>query len=136
MPVSFAIVGKSLVTMEGIGLTIYPQFQITEEYEDIAKQIILEKNNPSQLAQNFIIDLIENKELVSRPFTQLQKLANQHRQTLEKHQRVKTTQTLAAGLFISSALIIIETLPNTILTAIGLGQLIIATILLIEAVKH
>jgi len=136
MPVSFAIVGKSIVTMEGIGLTIYPQFQITEEYEDIAKQIILEKNNPSQLAQNFIIDLIENKELVSRPFTQLQKLANQHRQTLEKHQRVKTTQTLAAGLFISSALIIIETLPNTILTAIGLGQLIIATILLIEAVKH
>lgn len=136
MPTSFAIVGKSLVTMEGIGLTIYPQFQMTDEYEKIAREIIMDKNDPSQLAQNFVIDLIENKKLVSRPFTQLQKLANQHRQTLEKHQRVKTTQTLAAGLFISSALIIIETLPNTLLTTIGLGQLIIATILLIEAVKH
>lgn len=136
MPVSFAIVGKSLVTMEGIGLTIYPQFQVTEEYEEIAKQIILEKNNPSQLAQNFLIDLIENKELVSRPFTQLQKLVTQNKQTLEKHQRVQTTQTLAAGLFISSALILIETLPNTLLATIGLGQLIIGTILLIKAVKH
>lgn len=136
MPVSFAIVGKSLVTMEGIGLTIYPQFQVTEEYEKIAREIIMEKNDPSELAQNFMIDLIENKELVSRPFTQLQKLASQHRQTLEKHEKVKSTQILAAGLFISSALIVTEALSNTLLAAIGLGQLVVATILLLEAVKN
>jgi len=136
MPVSFAIVGKSLVTMEGIGLTIYPQFQVTEEYEKIAKQIILEKNNPQQLAQNLVIDLIENKEMVSRPFSQLQKLADQHIHTLKKHEKVKSTQILAAGLFISSAMIIVETFPSYILAAIGLGQLVIATILLIKTVQN
>lgn len=136
MPTSFAIVGKSLVTMEGIGLTIYPQFKMTDEYEKIARQIIMEKNDPSQLVQNFVIDLIENKELVSRPFTQLKNFTAQHKKTLEKHQKTKTTQTLAAGLFISSALIIIETLPSILLTAIGLGQLVIATILLIKTVKN
>ncbi len=136
MPASFAIVGKSLVTMEGIGLTIYPQFQVTEEYEEIAKQILLEKNNPDQLVQNFIIDLIENKEFVSRPFTQIQKLADQHRNTLKEHHKEKSLQILTSGLFISSALIIIETLSNTLLTVIGLGQLITATLLLIKTIEN
>lgn len=135
MPTSFAIVGKSLVTMEGIGLTIYPQFKVTDEYEKIAREIIMEKNDPSEIVQNFAIDLIENKELVSRPFTQLQKLLDQHKNTIKKRHKARTTQTLAAGLFISSALIIVETLPNTLLAAIGLGQLVIATILLIQTVK-
>ena len=135
MPVSFAIVGKSLVTMEGIGLTIYPQFQVTEEYEKIAKEIILEKNNPSDLAQNLVIDIIENKDLVSRPFTKLQNVLDQHGETIRKHQKVRSTQILASGLFISSALIIVEALSNTLLAVIGVGQLLIATLLLIKAIE-
>lgn len=136
MPVSFAIVGKSLVTMEGIGLTIYPQFQVTEEYENTAKQILLEKNNPSKIAQNFMIDVIENKEFLSRPFTQLQKIANQHTQTLEKHQKKRGLQVLTAGLFISSALVLTEALTAEMLTILGLGQLGIATLLLLKIVKY
>lgn len=135
MPVSFAIVGKSLLTMEGIGLAIYPQFKVTDEYEDIAKQIILEKNNPSELAQNFLIDLIENRDLVSRPFTQLQKIADQHTETLETHHRKRGLQVITAGLFLSSALILTEALTAEMLTILGLGQLGIAILLLVKIVE-
>lgn len=136
MPVSFAIVGKSLVTMEGIGLAIYPQFEVTEEYEEIARDILLEKNDPSQLVQNLMIDVIENEEFLSRPFTQLQKIADQHKEKLGRHRSELRLQILAAGLFVSSALILTESLTSEMLTILGLGQLGIATLLLLQAVRN
>lgn len=136
MPVSFAIVGKSLVTMEGIGLTIYPQFRVTEEYEDTARQILLEKNDPSEMLQNLLIDAVKNKEFLSRPFTHLRNMTGQRREVVENYDRENSLQVLVAGLLVSSGLIISQSLTNDVLAVIGIAQLLIATLLSIEIVRQ
>ncbi len=135
MPTSFAIVGKSLVTMEGIGLAIYPQFQVTEEYEKIARKMLLDSNQPKDIMEDLLIDVVSNKEMITRPLTQIQKLASEHRKVIEKKHREKHFQTLVAGLLISSGIMLSQSLTNQLSAVIGVGQLIVAMLLLIKLLE-
>jgi len=130
MPTSFAIVGKSLVTVEGIGLTIYPDFRIGDEYREIAEKILLEKNDPEKIIQSAVIDLIENKQFFERPVSSLKKLLEPHREVIREGHRKKHLNILAASLFISSAIIISQSLGNISLAIIGLSQLLVAILIL------
>jgi len=135
MPTSFAIVGKSLVTMEGIGLAIYPQFQVTEEYKKIIKEILLDSNQPKDVMENLLIDVVAHKEMISRPLTQIQKLLSEHKEAVKEKHRQKHLQTLIAGLLISSSIILSQSLSSQLLTFIGIGQLIIAALFLIKLLE-
>jgi ubiquinone biosynthesis protein len=66
MPSSLTLLGKNLITLEGIGLTIYPDFQIQDQYEDAIKEALVQENSPEDIGENFAIDLINNKEIITR----------------------------------------------------------------------
>jgi ubiquinone biosynthesis protein len=75
MPTSFALMGKSLLTMEGIGLAIYPEFQIKDQYKNTAQKILIKQNKPD--LEKTAIDLIQNKDLIEKPFTKLKEDSEQ-----------------------------------------------------------
>lgn len=64
LPTTFTAAGKSLVTVEGVGMQVYPSLKIHEEAKSIIRGIIIQENNPTDIAKNFLINLIENKQLI------------------------------------------------------------------------
>ncbi|MFB6200212.1 MAG: ABC1 kinase family protein [Candidatus Nanohaloarchaea archaeon] len=125
MPASFALIGKSLVTMEGIGLTIYPDFKMTEEYEDTAEEILRHQNNPKKLARNIFIDLLQNREAVERPFSTLRNAAT--RQNHSPDIQIENRQNLfTPALILSSAVLFHASLKPQPAFILGVGELLLA----------
>ena len=59
MPAELALLGKSLLTIEGIGLALDPDFNLTEIAKPYVKDIILERKNPQRLLLKLSNDLSE-----------------------------------------------------------------------------
>lgn len=124
MPSNLALLGKNLVTMEGIALTIYPDFRIQNSYEDVVKETLKEKNSPDKLAEDFTIDLIKNKELFTKLPTKLNnKLDSSEEREINITQDSQNIETLPAGLIISSGLIFAASPFYPPLAILGIGQL-------------
>lgn len=127
MPSSMVLVGKSMLTMEGIGLTIYPDFRIEEEYKKIAEEIIQDKNNPEEIFKQLAIDLVQNKELLTKLPTKInKKLEPREQKTIIKQPTEENkinNQTVIAGVLIISATILLQNTLNP------QNQLILATII-------
>ena len=124
MPSNLALLGKNLVTMEGIALTIYPDFRIQDSYEDVVKETLKEKNSPDKLAEDFTIDLIKNKELFTKLPTKLNnKLDSADDREINITQESQNIETLPAGLIVSSGLSFAVSPFYSPLALLGLGQL-------------
>lgn len=136
MPPTLAIMGKSLITMEGIGLTIYPDFEITDQFEEVITELLWDMNNPRKMIQTFLIDLLENKDLFTRMPSQINNaLQNQGRSqtTIIKESSDNQMNALLIGaLLLSSSLLFIVTLPSRYLLYIGIAELILAILLLLR----
>ena len=59
MPAEFALLGKSLITVEGIGSELDPDFNLAEIAKPYAKDIILERKSPQRLILKSLNDLAE-----------------------------------------------------------------------------
>ncbi|KQC05526.1 MAG: hypothetical protein APR54_08185 [Candidatus Cloacimonas sp. SDB] len=59
MPAELALLGKSLLIIEGIGLTLDPDFNLTETAKPYVKDIILERKSPQRLLLKLSNDLSE-----------------------------------------------------------------------------
>lgn len=59
MPAEFALLGKSLITIEGIGLELDPDFNLAEIAKPYAKDVILERKSPQRLMIKLLNDLSE-----------------------------------------------------------------------------
>ena len=59
MPAEFALLGKSLITVEGIGSELDPDFNLAEIAKPYAKDIILERKSPQRLILKLSNDLAE-----------------------------------------------------------------------------
>jgi ubiquinone biosynthesis protein len=59
MPAELALLGKSLLTIEGIGLTLDPDFNLTEIAKPYVKNIVLERKSPQRLLLKLSNDLSE-----------------------------------------------------------------------------
>lgn len=124
MPSNLALLGKNLVTMEGIALTIYPDFQIQDSYEEIVRNTLKEKNSPQDIAEDFTIDMIKNKELITKLPTKLnKKLEENNRKEINITQDSQSVETLPAGLVISSGFVFAASPFYPPLAILGIGQL-------------
>lgn len=125
MPSNLALLGKNLVTMEGIALTIYPDFRIQDSYEDIVRETLKEKNSPQDLAEDFTIDLIKNKELMTKLPTKL----NNKLESENNERKIEIThsedglQILPSAFIVSSGLVFAASPFYPPLAVVGLGEL-------------
>jgi len=64
MPVEFALLGKSLLTIEGIGLVLDPHFNLAEIAKPYAQDLILERKSPQRFILKLLNDLAELYNLI------------------------------------------------------------------------
>ena len=64
MPAEFALLGKSLITIEGIGSELDPDFNLAEIAKPYAKDLILERKSPQRLFTKLLNDLSELYNLI------------------------------------------------------------------------
>lgn len=111
MPSSITLVGKSMLTMEGIGLTIYPEFKIDDEYRQITEKLLIEKNKPKDLGKTLAIDLIQNKDLITKLPTKLNNKLEPENTTIKIEQEqpespLKGKHIISATLIFSATLLL------------------------------
>lgn len=106
MPTRFALMGKSMMTMEGIGLAVYPEFSMGEKYQKMAEKVILKNSTPDPKSP--IIDLIQNKDLIEKPFSKIRETSDHQEvnvtveQKDEKGDEMITASLLLGGFFLVS----------------------------------
>lgn len=139
MPSSFVLVGKTLLTLESIGLAVYPEFKIREEYSDMAQKMLLKNNRPQDLIQSLAIDLVQNKELISKAPSKINQTIESINQKQRKeivHEKASENRKalIATGLLISAGLFAFNaSIPSSAMTLITVSEIILAFFLIKEA---
>lgn len=136
LPSSMTLVGKSMITMEGIGLTLYPEFKMGEEYKEIAEKILKEQNKPEELAKTFAIDLIQNKDLITNFPTKLNKKLEPKNREIKIVQEPKhqfTGKHLIAGtLLLCATLLVVNTINPATQSYLAILAVLASLYLLID----
>lgn len=121
MPSNMALLGKNLVTMEGIGLTIYPEFQINQHYEKIAREELKETNSKKEMMEDLSIDLIKNRDLITNLPTKLnKKLDQQQKPEINIDMNQSSLNIFPAAVILSSTAMILGSVYSRYLLYIGL----------------
>ncbi len=131
MPSSLMIVGKALVTMEGIGLAIYPDFEPQNEFSDTVEDLLVDLNQPDDLARSFMIDLAENQDLITRLPSKLNRLSEKQERTIKIENGSDNREELTvAALIVGSSLLLMDSLPSKTVALIAAVELVAAVLLL------
>ncbi|MFB6191056.1 MAG: ABC1 kinase family protein [Candidatus Nanohaloarchaea archaeon] len=123
LPTSIALMGKNLVTMEGIGMTICPGFEPSDEYRDYGKKLLMEKNDPEEIAEDVMLDIAENRDIVTRPATFLREKMRDGTGGQKVVKKVKKRDPLPTALVASSTLLMAGGLLDPLLFYAGIGEL-------------
>lgn len=131
LPTSMTLMGKNLLTVEGIGLTICPDFAPTEEYERLGKKLLAENNKPEQLFQEAMLDVFENKDFLTSPITNIKNSmqSNSSNRIKPNIENSIEFETLPAVLILSSTALIAGSILEPQLLYIGLAELAAGIIL-------
>ena len=128
LPTNLVLTGKTLVTIEGILLTINPEAQLTDDYRSQVEEILKEENSPKELGKTFMIDFYQNKELLTKAPSKIAKLMEQSeeknvqvQQHSEDHEDIVVT-----GLILSAVFLFAQTMPSDTLQLLGGGLMIAA----------
>ena len=139
MPSSFVLVGKTLLTLESIGLAVYPEFEIREEYTDMAQEMLLKNNKPQDLMESLAIDLVQNKELVSKAPSKISNTLDsinkkQRKEIIHEKASENRKAVIVTGLLISAGIFAFNSsLPSSVMTLITVSEIILAFFLMKEA---
>lgn len=127
LPLELTLMGKNLVTLEGIGLTVCPNFNPMDEYKDMGQKMLKKKNKPQKIAKSQFLDMMANKEMIENPFTTFKETVKQGGKDTGKTQVQNTIQFnfLPSLLILTSGLLMAASVFNTELLYIGLAELLI-----------
>ena len=136
MPITLSLVGKNLTTMEGIGMEIYPDFKPNDKYNDLGIQILKDNNDPEDLSEEIMLDLLENKEELTHPASfvkdNIQKMGGNKSSIPGKIQPSIDIELLPAALIISSTALILGSTLDPRLLYIGIAQLAVGLALYLK----
>ncbi len=122
LPTRFVLIGKGLVTMEGIGLKIYPDFEFDEEYQQIVEEELIESSgDPKELSKSFGLNLVENKDLMTELPGKLNKALEQAGKPTRVEIEQQKNNLVVPSLIIGSAIVLSSSMKNRM--AVGLGLL-------------
>ncbi|QKQ97940.1 hypothetical protein GKQ38_00175 [Candidatus Nanohaloarchaea archaeon] len=108
MPQSLVLMGKSMVTMEGIGMAVAPEYEINDEFRDTIKQILRDDFQPEKLMEELSLDIVENRDLITELPSKLNELTEQKETEVHVENQQNDSRTLEAGLIISSAFLLTQ----------------------------
>ncbi len=80
MPSNFAFMVKALITIEGVGRQLDPDFQIMEIIQNFSKSIIRNRLSPKRFAQSSAAMLLESKKLIESAPRDLRELLHKAKQ--------------------------------------------------------
>ena len=92
MPNNVVLIGKNLVTTEGIAMKIAPDRKIDEGVKKQALQALKRANKPEDMAESLAVDMIQNKDLITKLPSKINKQMSQDRE-IEVENKVETPQT-------------------------------------------
>ena len=64
LPMAFVLLGKTIMTIEGIGLKYDPDFKIVEHIKPFAEKVAMQKSMPANIAKDVVKSLVELKGLI------------------------------------------------------------------------
>lgn len=128
LPSSMMLVGKGILTMEGIGLSIYPEFRPDDELTRFTEKILIESFGPKETAENAAIDLIENQDLLTKLPSKLNQLTEKKQTEIEISQETVSTRAIIAGALILSSSVMLMQGPESQLFMIGIIELVVAAL--------
>jgi len=64
VPRDFYLLAKALVTIEGVGRELDPEFNAAEHAEPFAKKLIMERMSPRKLIEDFYLSALETRLLM------------------------------------------------------------------------
>jgi len=82
LPTKITLIGKGILTMEGIGLEIYPDFKVQNEFKENVEKQIIKNNQPQKIFKEFAFDLMKNEDLVTE-------LPSKLNERLEQQKKIK-----------------------------------------------
>lgn len=66
MPANNTLLLKNFITIEGLGHSLHEDFQVSEKYEETIEKIIIGNNSSKELLKDIGLDLISNKDLITK----------------------------------------------------------------------
>jgi ubiquinone biosynthesis protein len=124
LPTKITLIGKGLLTMEGIGLKIFPEFQLQGEFQDEVEKLMIEQNDPESIAKDFTFNLIKNQDLLTELPSKLnQKIEETKDQTIKVETSKPDIDLVPAVLIISSCALIAASVYDRAFLYIGLLEL-------------
>ena len=127
MPQSLVLMGKSLSTVEGIGMTVYPDYRINEEFRKVTKEILLDDFKPDKIIEELSLDLVENRDLITELPTKINKMTESTEREVDVEVEQQQNKTVIAGLILSSAFLMTQ--GQRTLIGIGAAELLFAAYL-------
>ena len=64
MPLDFVLFGKTIVTLEGVGLEYNPEFKFMDEVEPFAERLVIGEANPKYAINNFLKSMSKFKRFI------------------------------------------------------------------------
>lgn len=128
IPTSFVLMGKAIVTMEGVGLTIYPEFQIKTKYKERVRKILYKEYGGQETLDKFAADALEHSDLLTNLPSRVDDLMKQKETKVEvvNEGRDSFTTIIGAALLISSGLLMAQVMPEEYLVLVAVLELAIA----------
>ncbi|MFB6209251.1 MAG: ABC1 kinase family protein [Candidatus Nanohaloarchaea archaeon] len=125
LPTKITLIGKGILTIEGIGLKIYPEFEVGDEFQDQVEKLLLKQNSPDDMAKDFLFNMIQNRELITKMPEKLNKKIDEveRKQKIEIRQK-KRQKFLPIILIISSTILVAASLYDRMFLYIGLLELL------------
>ncbi|MFB6193132.1 MAG: ABC1 kinase family protein [Candidatus Nanohaloarchaea archaeon] len=123
MPQSLILAGKAMVTVEGVGMTIYPDYRIGDEFKETVRNILQEEFKPEKLMEELSLDMIENRDLITELPSKLNSMAEK-KESQVKVVNQQRTQAVTAALILSSAFLLTQ--GRTTLTLLGAAEILLA----------
>lgn len=65
IPLDFVLFGKTIITLEGVGLEYDPNFKFMDEIQPFAERLIIDRSNPKQAIGNFLKNMTRFRRFVT-----------------------------------------------------------------------
>jgi ubiquinone biosynthesis protein len=134
-PSSLVLTGKAMVTIEGIVLSINPDADLTHRYSSEVKEILREQNSPKDLATDLAIDMIQNRDLITKAPSKLNQALETDDEGRDVHVHDEGREgraIMAAGLSVSAAILLQGELGLQASTVLGVLLFMAAGVLILR----